>query len=127
MAWQSAPKGMRVRTQFPRFQDEYSVLLQENVKDAPTATGAHPPYCHPSIHLSIHDLIQLCKESWRAQVCRVCAWALSVTVKFSIGRVFDVDGNFWEEGLSRQVAKAVEKFRRKDFDQDKGKDTKKSK
>ena len=38
---QSAPEGLRVRTQFPRFQDEYTIILQENhKKNAPTVTGA---------------------------------------------------------------------------------------
>jgi hypothetical protein len=36
---QSAAEGMRVRTQFPRFQDEYTIILQENKKNAPTTTG----------------------------------------------------------------------------------------
>lgn len=39
---QLAKQGLRVRTQFPRFQDEYTVILEEagSSKHAPTVTGA---------------------------------------------------------------------------------------
>lgn len=37
-------------------------------------------------------------------------------VKFSIGKVFDEEGNFYEEGLAREVKNAVEKYRQKKFD-----------
>jgi hypothetical protein len=41
---------------------------------------------------------------------------LYCAVKFSIGKVFDEEGNFYEEGLAREVKGAVEKFRQKKFD-----------
>jgi hypothetical protein len=43
------------------------------------------------------------------------------TEKFSIGKVFDEEGTFWEEGLARYVEAAVERFRRGQWDEDEGK------
>ena len=44
--------------------------------------------------------------------------ALSPTVKFSIGEVFDEEGNFWEEGLARYVRAAVDRYKRRQFDEE---------
>lgn len=45
MVTQSAPDGLRVRTQFPRFQDMYTVILQNNKPDAAYTSGeVVPPY-----------------------------------------------------------------------------------
>lgn len=38
------------------------------------------------------------------------------TENFSIGTVFDEEGNFWEEGLARYVEAAVQRFKRGQWD-----------
>lgn len=42
---------------------------------------------------------------------------LPQTEKFSIGRVFDEEGNFWEEGLARYVEAAVDRYKRGQWDE----------
>ncbi|GAB5035559.1 signal peptidase complex subunit 2 [Nannochloropsis oceanica] len=77
--------GLRVRTQFPRFQDVYTVILEEvGVKEPPT-----------------------------------------VSSKFSIGTVFDEEGNFYEEGLAQEVKALVDRYRKKRWDAPEGKGEKK--
>lgn len=42
---------------------------------------------------------------------------LPPTEKFSIGRVFDEEGNFWEEGLARYVEAALDRYKRGQWDE----------
>ncbi len=42
---------------------------------------------------------------------------ITPTEKFSIGRVFDEEGTFWEEGLARYVETAADRFKRGQWDE----------
>jgi hypothetical protein len=39
--------------------------------------------------------------------------------EFSIGDVFDEEGNFWEDGLAEKVRVLVDRFKKKKYDDDK--------
>lgn len=47
------------------------------------------------------------------------------TGKFSIGTVFDEEGNFYEEGLAQEVKALVDRYRKKRWDAPEGKGEKK--
>ncbi|EKU22624.1 signal peptidase complex subunit 2 [Nannochloropsis gaditana CCMP526] len=71
-----AGEALKVRTQFPRFQDEYTVFVEEaGMQDPPT-----------------------------------------VSSKFSIGKVFDEEGNFYEEGLAREVQRLLDRYKKQMWD-----------
>jgi hypothetical protein len=46
--------------------------------------------------------------------------ALTTTGKFSIGTVFDEEGNFYEEGLAQEVRTLVDRYRRRQWDAPEG-------
>jgi signal peptidase complex subunit 2 len=68
--------GIRVRTQFPRFSEFYTVLLEFEGKESS----------------------EYVKETW------------------SVGKFFDVDGFFDEEGLAIEIEELFQRFERGDFD-----------
>lgn len=118
-----------MRTQFPRFQDEYTVILEaagkKKAKDAPTVTGG------PCVLRLFHFSMAGCRSvgliltlagptttdrSTAASQPHSTPTKPIPTEKFSIGRVFDEEGNFWEEGLARYVEAAVDRFKRGQWD-----------
>lgn len=79
--------GIRVRTQFPRFSEYYTVILEFQGK--PNS--------------------EFVKETW------------------SVGKFFDVDGFFDEEGLMIEVEELYQRFEAGEFDSEEGKDGSKGK
>lgn len=69
--------GLRIRSSFPRFQDEYTLIIQLNKPEGTTPTTT---------------------ETW------------------SVGKFFDVDGNFWDIGYCEAVDKVLAKFEAKKYD-----------
>lgn len=73
--------GIRVRTQFPRFSEYYTVILEFEGKENS----------------------EFVKETW------------------SVGKFFDVDGYFDEEGMAIEIEELFQRFERGDFDKPEGK------
>jgi signal peptidase complex subunit 2 len=72
--------GIRVRTQFPRFSEFYTVILEFEGKENS----------------------EFVKATW------------------SVGKFFDVDGFFDEEGMSIEIEELFQRFERGDFDKKEG-------
>ena len=68
-------KGLRVRTAFPRFQSDFTVIMQRDENDAPEMEEKH-----------------------------------------CVGKFFDADGYFWEQGLVDTVQKFADRFEGKKKD-----------
>eukprot|EP00628_Pelagophyceae_sp_CCMP2097_P006268 CAMPEP_0184125662 /NCGR_PEP_ID=MMETSP0974-20121125/25150_1 /TAXON_ID=483370 /ORGANISM="non described non described, Strain CCMP2097" /LENGTH=189 /DNA_ID=CAMNT_0026429001 /DNA_START=61 /DNA_END=630 /DNA_ORIENTATION=- len=67
-----ARKGLRVRSAFPRYQSDYTIIVQLDEPDAPEMEEKH-----------------------------------------CVGKFFDADGYFWEQGFIDTVQKLVERFESK--------------
>jgi signal peptidase complex subunit 2 len=76
--------GIRVRTQFPRFSEFYTVILEFEGKENS----------------------EFVKGTW------------------SVGKFFDVDGFFDEEGMAIEIEELFQRFERGEFDKPEGKDVK---
>lgn len=71
----SSAHGLRVRTDFPRFQNDFTIIVQY---DKPDSAEMKEEHC--------------------------------------VGKFFDADGYFWEQGLMDTVGKLVDKFESKKAD-----------
>jgi hypothetical protein len=101
-----AKHGLRVRTDFPKFQDLFTVIVEH---DAPESKGLEEPR-------AARASTATSASPRRASGRRRRSGTALVRRQHCVGKFFDTGGYFWEQGLVDTVQKMVNKFESKKAD-----------